>query len=133
LKPLRRVLRLLLVLFAGSLCAVLWFTSILFALESNRHTAGLVASRLFTVQTVLGVAVSLLALALPDRRRFRWLYVTTALLAVNELALKPVMESARLHGSALGLGFGPWHGVSALLYLAGCACVLVLIWNDDLR
>jgi hypothetical protein len=130
---LRRALRLLVVLFAGSLCGVLWFTSILFALESNRHIAGLIASRLFTVQTALGLGVSLLALSLPERRRFRWLYVTAALLTVNEVVLKPVMESARLHGSALGLGFGPWHGVSALLYLVGCACVLVLIWNDDLR
>jgi uncharacterized membrane protein len=43
------------------------------------------------------------------------------------------MEQARVHGSALGLGFGPWHGVSALLYLIACAAVLVVVWKDALR
>ena len=133
MKSLRRGLRLLLALFAGSLWAVLWSTAILFAVESNRHIAGIIAARLFTVQTVLGLGVSLFAALQPDRRRFRLLYVATALLVVNEWVLKPVMESARLQGSALGLGFGPWHGISALLYLVGCACAAVLIWNDDLR
>ncbi len=130
----RRVLRLLLVLFAGSLWALAaWIASIIFAVEPDRHIAGGIASRLFTVQTVLAVAVSALALSLPDRRRFYGLYLATVLLDVNELLLKPVMETARLHGSALGLGFGPWHGVSAVLYLIACAGTLALVWNDDLR
>ena len=131
---LRRALRLLLVLFAGSLWAVAaWIAAIIFAAEPNRHIAGIIASRLFMVQTGLGVGIALLALSLPDRRRYRLLYAAAALLAVNELLLKPIMETARLQGSALGLGFGPWHGVSAVLYLVACASMLVLVWKDDLR
>jgi uncharacterized membrane protein len=72
-------------------------------------------------------------LATPSRSKY-WLgWFATALLVLNEWLLKPVMEQARLHGHALGLGFGPWHGVSALLYLIGCLCVLILVWRDALR
>jgi uncharacterized membrane protein len=52
---------------------------------------------------------------------------------VNEWALKPVIERARLHGSAAGLGFGSWHGISACLYLIACLLVLVLVWKDAAR
>jgi Domain of unknown function (DUF4149) len=131
---LRRILRLLLVLWTGSLWAVAaWVTPVLFSLEANRHTAGLIAARLFTVQTLLGLAVALLAATCRAHARFRWLYAGAGILACNEWLLKPAMEMARTRGSALGLGFGALHGVSALLYLGVCAAMLILIWQDDLR
>jgi hypothetical protein len=88
---------------------------------------------LFTVQTLLGLGVALLAATLKAYARFRWLYTGAAILACNEWLLKPAMEIARTRGSAFGLGFGALHGVSALLYLGVCAAMLVLIWQDDLR
>jgi uncharacterized membrane protein len=63
----------------------------------------------------------------------RGVYAGAALLAVNELALRPLMESAHAHGTALGLSFGAWHGVSALLYLLACLGVLLVVWNENLR
>ena len=56
-----------------------------------------------------------------------------ALLAVNEWLLKRAMSLAQAHGSAFGLGFGAWHGVSAGLYVLACFCVVVLIYQDEYR
>jgi uncharacterized membrane protein len=43
------------------------------------------------------------------------------------------MEHAHAHGTAAGLGFGAWHGVSAVLYVLACLAVLRLVWNEDFR
>jgi Domain of unknown function (DUF4149) len=134
MKLLRNFFRVLFVLWAGSLWAIAAFvTPTLFYAQPDRHLAGTLAARLFSIETYLALGLSLLVLATPSRSKY-WLgWFATALLVVNEWLLKPVMEQARLHGHAFGLGFGPWHGVSALLYLIGCVCVLILVWRDALR
>jgi Domain of unknown function (DUF4149) len=129
----QRVFRILWVLWAGSLWSMLWVASIMFRFESDRHVAGLIAASLFSVETYLGLALGLLALSLPIRSRFRLGFAAIALLLFNEWVLKAVMEAARTHGSALGLGFAPWHGISAVLYLIACLSVAVLVWQQDFR
>jgi hypothetical protein len=129
----KNFLRVLFVLWAGSLCSTVWVALTLFHAEPNRHLAGVIAAQLFSIETYLGLAVALLVTLLGSRARFIWGYLAAALLLVNEWGLKPLMDQARVHGSALGLGFAPWHGVSALLYLTACAAVLVLVWKDALR
>jgi hypothetical protein len=125
---------LLLVLWAGSLWSVgLWVTPILFSAQPDRHLAGVLAGRIFSIETYVGIAVAVLALLLPVRNRFIWGYVAAATLAVNEWALRPVMVAARANGSAAGLTFGAWHGVSAVLYLLACLALLVLVWKQDVR
>jgi len=132
-KILPRISRLLLVLWAGSLWSLLWVTAILFRLLSDRHLAGSLAARFFQIETYLGLAVAALALVLPGRTRYFWAYFAAALLAMNEWILKRVMHAAQVHGTAAGLSFGAWHGVSALLYVIACLAVLVLVWNEDFR
>jgi hypothetical protein len=130
----RNVFRVVLVLWAGSLWSVgLWVTPILFSAQSDRHLAGILAGRVFSIETYVGVAVAVFALLLPGRATFVWGYLAAALLAINEWALRPVMVVARAQGSAAGLTFGAWHGVSAVIYLLACFAVLVLIWREDLR
>ena len=139
----RKLWRVLLVLWAGSLWALaLWVTWTLFKLQPDRHLAGVLAARLFTVECYLGILVAALSLVMRGdvsaghgrvRRRFIGGYVAAALLAINEWGLRPVMEAARVNGTALGLGFGPWHGVSAILYIIACVGVLLSVWNEDFR
>jgi hypothetical protein len=129
----QRVFRILWALWAGSLWAMLWVAAILFHFESDRHVAGRIAASLFSVETYLGIVLGLLALLSPIRGRFRLGFCAVGLLALNEWILKAVMETARTHGTALGLGFGPWHGVSALLYLVACLGVAALVWKEDFR
>jgi hypothetical protein len=132
-KILARPFRVLMVLWAGSLWSLLWVAAALFRFLSDRHTAGLIAARLFSVETYLGIAAAALALLLPNRGRFRLGFLAVALLAMNEWVLKRVMSLAQAQGTAFGLGFGAWHGVSALLYVAACIAVLVLVWKEDFR
>lgn len=129
----RKVSRILLVLWAGSLWSLTWVTSTLFSAQADRHLAGVLAGRLFSIETYLGVAVAALALLLPGRATFVWGYVAALLLALNEWALRPVMALARTHGSAFGLTFGAWHGVSAGLYLAASIALFVVVWRQESR
>jgi hypothetical protein len=134
-----RALRVSLVLWAGSLWSLaIWVAPTLFYAQSDRHLAGTLVTRLFSMETYVALAVSALALLITARvtaarARFRFAYLAAALLAVNEWLLKPVMNRAHAEGQALGLGFGAWHGISALVYVTACVLVLLLIWNDDLR
>jgi hypothetical protein len=132
-KALARPFRVLITLWAGSLWSLLWVATVLFRFLSDRHTAGLIAARLFSIETYLGLAVAALAVMLPGRGRFRAGFLAVALLAVNEWLLKRAMSLAQTQGSALGLGFGAWHGVSAGLYVLACFCVVVLIYQDEYR
>ena len=133
MKALARAFRVLITLWAGSLWSLLWVATVLFRFLSDRHTAGLIAARLFSIETYLGLAVAALAVMLPGRGRFRAGFLAVALLAVNEWLLKRAMSLAQTQGSALGLGFGAWHGVSAGLYVLACLCVVVLIYQDEYR
>jgi Domain of unknown function (DUF4149) len=128
----QRMFRILWVLWAGSLWSLLWVAAVMFHFQSDRHLAGLIAARLFSIETYLGLGVGMLVLFLPNVRRFRLGYCAVALLLVNEWVLRPVMEVARTQGSALGLGFGPWHGVSALLYGLACILVAIMLFQEDL-
>jgi hypothetical protein len=131
---LRNAFRVLLVLWAGSLWSLAaWVAPTLFYAQGDRHLAGVLAARLFSIETYVGVGTAALALLLPARAKFVWGYAAVALLSVNEWVLKRVMAQAHAHGTAAGLGFGAWHGVSALLYVLACLAVLRLVWNEDFR
>jgi hypothetical protein len=120
-----------LVLWAGSLWSLVWIAATIFKFESDRHTAGLTAARLFSIETYLGLGVAALALLLPGRGQYRWVYFAAAVLAMNEWILKRVMSLAQAHGRAAGLSFGAWHGVSAAIYVLACLCILVMIYKKD--
>jgi hypothetical protein len=132
-KILARAFRVLAVLWAGSLWSLLWVAAALFRALSDRHTAGLIAAKLFGIETYLGLSVAALALMLPGRGRFRLGFVAVALLAVNEWILKVAMAQALTHGGTAYLSFGAWHGISAGLYVLACLCVAVMIYQDEYR
>jgi len=130
----RNLFRVLLVLWAGSLWSLAaWVAPTLFYAQSDRHLAGVLAAKLFSIETYAGLAVAALALILPGRAKFVWGYAAAALLAVNEWVLKPLMAQAHAHGTAASLGFGAWHGASAGLYVLACIAVLRLVWQEDFR
>ena len=129
----RNAYRVLLVLWAGSLWSLaLWVAPTLFFAQPDRHLAGLLAARLFAVETYLGMAVAALGLAFPGRGQLRSVYIAVALLAINEWIVKRLMEQAHAQGTAIGLSFGAWHGVSAVGYLIGCILVVWVIWKARL-
>ena len=119
------------VLWAGSLWSLLWVAAVLFHFQSDKHLAGVIAGRLFGIETYLGMAVAALVVMLPGRGRFRLGFAAVALLAVNEWLLTPAMQLARAQGSLAGLSFGAWHGISAVLYVLACLCVAIMIYKDE--
>jgi hypothetical protein len=126
--------RVLLVLWAGSLWSLaLWVAPTLFFAQPDRHLAGLLAARLFAVETYLGMAVAALGFALPGRGQLRAIYIAVALLASNEWIVKGFMEQAHAQGAAIGLSFGAWHGVSAIGYLISCLLVLWTFWKGGFK
>jgi hypothetical protein len=127
------VFRLLLALWAGSAWSLaIWVAPTLFGAQPDRHLAGVLAARLFGIETWVGLGVVGVALLSPLRRKFSWGYVAAGLLAVDEWGLKPVMDLAHSTGSALGLSFGAWHGVSALIYVAACLALVVPVFKPEL-
>jgi hypothetical protein len=125
-----RLFRLALVLWAGSLWSSVWVALTIFHSQPDRHLSGLLAARLFGIETYLGLGVGAIAALRGERSGFRWCYLAIALLAFNEWVLKRFMDQALAAGSALGLGFGPWHGISALVYLAACLGVAAYVYRD---
>jgi hypothetical protein len=127
----RSVFRVLLVLWAGSLWSLAaWVAPTLFHAQSDRQLAGLLAARLFSIETYVGIGVALLAAVLPERGKFKLGYAAALLLAVNQWVLKPVMAMAHARGTMAGLTFGAWHGVSAVIYVAACVAVMAMIVRD---
>lgn len=134
MKRLQNAFRVLLVLMIGSLWSSgLIVATTLFHLLTDRTLAGQLAGRIFSIETYLAVAAAVFGLLLPGRARLIPVYAAAALLALNEWGLRPYMAQARLNGASLGLSFGAWHGVSALLYGIACAATLWLVWKDDFR
>jgi len=133
-KRLQNGFRVILVLWAGSLWSVaIWVAPVLFYDQSDRHLAGLLAGRLFSIETYLGLAVAGFALLLPGRTRALPIYAAAAVLAANEWLLRAALAAARSHGAFWGLTFGAWHGISALLYGLACVAVVLVVWNNDFR
>lgn len=130
----RNAFRILFVLWAGSLWSLAaWVAPTLFYAQSDRHLAGVLAARLFSIETYVSLGVAALALLLPGRMRFVWGYVAAGLLSVNEWILKGIMTQAHARGAVGDWGFAAWHGVSAALYVLACLAVLRLVWKEDFR
>ena len=129
----RNFFRVLLVLWAGSLWSLAWVAYTLFHAQPDRHLSGMLVGRLLTAETYLGIVVAILALLLPGRTKFVWGYLAALLMAANEWGLRRVMDVAHARGSAWGLGFGAWHGVSALLYGVACIALIGVIRREQFR
>jgi presenilin-like A22 family membrane protease len=102
----------------------------IFHSQPDRHLSGVLAARLFAIESYLGLVVVLAAL-LVRAARFRFGFLAVALLLGNEWVIKAFMDQAMAQGAALGLGFGPWHGISALIYLCACFAVAVAVCRHE--
>jgi hypothetical protein len=99
-------------------------------------TAGRVAGELFTVVAWLSMVCGVsLMLAMRGttrsggeaRLRNRLIPLMMTLVGSSEWIVRPLMEAARLPDGTPGAGFGMWHGVSALLYLAASLLAILLV------
>ena len=133
--------RLLLTLWVGALWAIGYLAvPTLFALLDDRILAGMLAGRMFTLVSVLGLFCggvlllgSILRQGQSALRTMRvWLLVAMLLLAaVGEFGLQPMMAQLKAQGLAEGSAqaaqFVRLHGVASVLYLINSLCGLLLV------
>lgn len=137
--------RLLLTLWVGALWAIGYLAvPTLFALLDDRILAGMLAGRMFTLVSYLGLVCGMLLLLGTVVRQGRgvlrsvrgWLLLVMLLLvAVGEFGLQPLMAQLKAQGLAEGSAqaaqFARLHGLASVLYLINSVCGLLLIGAGD--
>ncbi|MGM0593643.1 MAG: DUF4149 domain-containing protein [Pseudomonadota bacterium] len=132
--------RVLLSLWVGALWAIGYLAvPTLFAVLDDRMLAGMLAGRMFTATSFIGLGVgtvlllmAVMATARPLAQwRVRLLLLMLVLVAVGEFVLQPMMAGLKAEGLVEGSGaaarFALLHGVASLLYLVNSIAGLVLL------
>ena len=133
--------RVLLALWIGGL----WVTGYLvvptlFATLDDRHTAGLLAGRIFQTMNYVGLGIgtylliSILRTASEHKlKEWRaWTLATMLLLiAVAAFVIQPMMQELKIQGIAEGSAqasqFGRLHGISSILFLINSVLGIILV------
>ncbi|MEZ5584837.1 MAG: DUF4149 domain-containing protein [Candidatus Competibacteraceae bacterium] len=122
------------VIWVGSLWTIGFIVApTLFHLLDDRALAGLIAGRLFSLESYLGLLCGGLLLLMAwykisSGQRFSWRIVLLGamliIIIVGEFGLQPLLASYKAQG--LSAEFARWHGISAMLYALNC--LLGLVW-----
>jgi hypothetical protein len=133
--------RVLLTLWIGGL----WVTGYLvvptlFAMLDDRHTAGLLAGRIFQTMNYVGLGIGtyllisvLMSSGEQKLREWRVWVITTMLLLITVAAfvIQPMMQELKIQGitegSTQAAQFGRLHGVSSVLFLINSVLGLLLV------
>lgn len=131
---------LLITLWVGSLWAIGYLAvPILFATLDDRLLAGMLAGRMFTAVSYIGLACGgvllLLGILRSSRiisdRRVLLLALMLLMVALGEFLLQPAMAQLKAQGLVEGSDamarFGMLHGVASLIYLVNSAAGLLLV------
>ncbi len=133
--------RILLTLWVGALWAIGYLAvPTLFALLDDRVLAGMLAGRMFTLVSFLGLVCGTLLLLgtglrqgwLVLRSVRAWLLLVMLLLVVaGEFGLQPLMAQLKAQGLAEGSAqaaqFARLHGIASIIYLFNSLCGLLLV------
>jgi hypothetical protein len=120
--------RILTVLWIGSLWTIGYIVApTLFHVLEDRMLAGMLAGRLFSIESYLGLVCGMVLL-LADLangqpgRRFTWrtglLMAMLAIIVISEFLIRPLLVDLKAQGASQGADFARLHGISAILYLA---------------
>jgi hypothetical protein len=132
--------RFLVTLWVGALWAIGYLAvPILFSNLDDRVLAGMLAGKMFTAVSFIGlgcgtallsIAVTASSNVLKDKRVLLLLGMLFLVL-IGEFVLQPAMAGLKaqgLHeGSRAAATFGMLHGIASLLYLVNSVCALVLL------
>lgn len=138
--------RILLTLWVGGLWVIGYLAvPILFASLDDRILAGMLAGKMFTSLSYLGLFSGglLLAKALFTTTKplaswvVRLLVVMLLIVVVGEFWIQPMMAELKIgglvEGSEQAVRFGKLHGVASSLYLVNSLCALALLLLMDRR
>lgn len=131
-----RIACVLAALWAGSLWTICTIVApSLFSLLDDRGQAGRLAARFFHIEAWMGLAIGAVLIGIlaarkvisRDKPSVSLIAVAAGAPMISELALGPMMDSARAAGDMSR--FGMLHGVSAGLFLTACLASLALVWR----
>ncbi|WP_198265264.1 DUF4149 domain-containing protein [sulfur-oxidizing endosymbiont of Gigantopelta aegis] len=126
----------LLTLWIGGLWIVGFLvTPTLFGNLDDRQLAGMLAGKMFTVISYIGLFCGSVLLLTEWRRaevikrsfNFWLLVAMLFLVLVGEFVIQPQMAALKLAGLATGAEFSRLHGIASALYMLNCLLGLVLI------
>lgn len=122
--------RVFLALWIGGLWAIGYLAvPVLFATLDDRMLAGMLAGKMFTILSIVGLGIGTVILVkellLTERPlsfwRVRLLMLMLVIVAASEFFLQPMMEALKaeglVEGSEAAAQFGVLHGVASVLYL----------------
>lgn len=136
----------LLTLWVGCLWAIGYLAvPVLFATLDDRMLAGMLAGKMFTSVSFIGLGCGMLLLlmSLAASRslkglRIPLLVLMLVLVAVGEFVLQPLMAELKaegiVEGSSEAARFGMLHGIASLLYLSNSLAGLFLVllsWRES--
>lgn len=143
-----RIVRLLIVIWVGSLLTIGYAAAPTLFATLDRVAAGTVAAKLFRIEAFVGVFCGVLSLALVNQlvrrgvteyRPVRWLLAgMLACVLVGYFSLQPFMEAMRqaaldagldVGHSAYAARFGLLHGISTVIYVVESLLGLMLVWK----
>lgn len=131
----------MLTLWVGGMWAIGYLAvPILFTTLDERMLAGMLAGRMFTAMSYIGLASGAVLLLLALKRaaaspwsqwRVRLLLLMLVLIAVGEFVLQPMMAELKaqglVEGSDAAARFGLLHGIASILYLVNSLSGLALV------
>lgn len=129
----------LLTLWVGLLWGIGYLAvPVLFSSLDDRMLAGMLAGKMFTAVSFIGLVcgtilllMSVLTVSRPMQKlRLPLLVLMLALVAIGEFVLQPMMaelKAAGLEGNDIAARFGMLHGVASLLYLVNSVAGLLLL------
>lgn len=133
--------RFLVTLWVGSLWSIGYLAvPILFSTLDDRMLAGMLAGKMFTAVSFIGLGcgTALMAMAVMSTpnfikdKRVLVLGLMLFLVMIGEFALQPAMADLKAQGlsggSRAAATFGLLHGIASLLYLLNSVCGFVLLW-----
>lgn len=128
-----RLTALLITLWAGSLWTICGLVApTLFAVLDDRHAAGQLAATFFFAETVIGMVIGSVLIAMNLARKVALpgiapVIVTAGFPLGSHLILGPLMDQARAAGDMSR--FGILHGIAGACFLIACAGAFVLVWK----
>jgi len=128
--------KILLTIWIGALWTIGFLvTPILFGNLDDRQLAGMLAGKMFTAVSFIGLFCGLVLLlselsrteSFKTNKRFWLLIIMLLLVIIGEFLIQPQMAELKQAGLSVSAEFNRLHGIATALYMLNCLFALILL------
>ena len=128
--------KILLTIWIGALWTIGFLvTPILFGNLDDRQLAGMLAGKMFTAVSFIGLFCGLVlsvselsrSESFKTNKRFWLLIIMLLLVIIGEFLIQPQMAELKQAGLSVGAEFNRLHGIATALYMLNCLFALILL------